>query len=252
MPRRGQAALETSLTLPLVVFMVLGGLQLMLLGHARIMAKVAAYRATRAGSLGHGNCERMTQAALLTVMPAIESFASAPLHGRATDVGEGLAQAFGKRRFNRYDDLISDGGADARARGTIVWIKRTLGGRTTDAGRDDSDFDQDFEPMRLETRLVFWFPLRIPFANWVYSRLTLAQWGVRAFDRVNPLMPAESRANWDSHGTTLERQVLSEMSSRSARGELVFPITATWTMRMLSPLKRAYLATACPGTPVTL
>ena len=47
----GQALVESALTLPLLVFMVLGTLQLFMMLHARIMTQYAAYKAVRAGSL---------------------------------------------------------------------------------------------------------------------------------------------------------------------------------------------------------
>ena len=47
----GQAAVETALTMPLLIFLVLGTTQLFRLLQARILAQVAAYRAVRAGSL---------------------------------------------------------------------------------------------------------------------------------------------------------------------------------------------------------
>ncbi|HLM44600.1 MAG TPA: TadE family protein, partial [Myxococcaceae bacterium] len=62
---RGQAAVESALTLPLTVFLMLGTLQLFLMLQGRIMAEYAAFRAVRAGSVRHGDCQAMTHAAIL-------------------------------------------------------------------------------------------------------------------------------------------------------------------------------------------
>src|SRR5256885_14487414 len=93
--------------MPLVLFCVLGTVQLFLMFNARILTQLAAYRAARAGSVNHGNCTRMVDAAMLQVMPAIDSFMR-PGPGTA---GWKLANAYAKRRFNAYNDQLSAGGA---------------------------------------------------------------------------------------------------------------------------------------------
>ena len=107
----GQAAVEAALTLPLVVFLVLGTLQLFLMLQARILAQVAAYRAVRAGSLNHGNCLPMMHSALVTMLPTVAR----------TDNGERLADAFSPRRHNHFWVRGSTG---ARFNGPMVGIVR--------------------------------------------------------------------------------------------------------------------------------
>src|SRR5688500_7914706 len=65
----GQAAVEAALTLPLFMFMILGVLQLFLMLQGRVMAEYAVYRAVRAGSVNHGDCEAMKHAAILSLTP---------------------------------------------------------------------------------------------------------------------------------------------------------------------------------------
>ena len=72
----GQAAIESALTLPLVVFLFLGMLQLFLLLQGRILAQYALARAARAGSLNHGSCRAMEQAAIAALLPSFHSFLS--------------------------------------------------------------------------------------------------------------------------------------------------------------------------------
>src|SRR5205814_5690456 len=88
----GQAAVETALTLPLLLFLVLGTLQLFLMFQARLMTEYAAYRAVREGSVSQGNCKRMLQAALVTLLPTFTK----------TTTAANLAGAFGARCDNKY------------------------------------------------------------------------------------------------------------------------------------------------------
>ncbi|MHB8879517.1 MAG: hypothetical protein ACYC8T_37970, partial [Myxococcaceae bacterium] len=89
-----------------MLFLLLGTMQLFLLMHARILTNYAAFRATRAGSVNHGNCQRMVHAALLSVMPAIESY----MRPGPASPGAKLAAAFRKRINNRYNERASDCG----------------------------------------------------------------------------------------------------------------------------------------------
>ena len=85
---RGQAAVETALVMPLLVFLLLGTLQLFLVLQARVLAEYAVFRATRSGSVGYGSCTRMRQAALLALLPSYETFL-----GRAVSYRGGLSAA---------------------------------------------------------------------------------------------------------------------------------------------------------------
>src|SRR5436190_1258062 len=52
--RRGQATVEAALTVPLALFLVLGGLQVLLSMQARLMAQYAVARATKVGAANFG------------------------------------------------------------------------------------------------------------------------------------------------------------------------------------------------------
>jgi hypothetical protein len=255
---------EAALTLPLVMFVMLGTLQLFMMFHGRIVTQLAAYRATRAGSVSSGNCNRMTSAAVLQLLPAIHPYLNSTSPGGSP--GEKLANAwasmcsggnpYGCRNNYGGQIVINDGGRSTAATGTIVWIRRRLGGRSaivdaSGAGQD-TEFDQappgpnGSSSMRMETELIFFMPMKIPFANWVMAKMIQAYWGLQAYTARNPLMEAGKAMNANSQGSgwedpsgasNLAGAVLAEMTSRMNAGEYVFPITATFSMRMMTPLK---------------
>ena len=247
----GQAAVETALSMPLVLFCVLGSLQLFLMFNARILTQLAAYRAARAGSMNHGNCARMVDAALLQVIPAIESYMRP---GPGTP-GAKLAAAYSRRRLNAYNDQLSDGGKVLTVTGTVVWLVRDVGPRPppVGAGTADDDFDMGLAPMRMEATVIFWFPMRIPFANWVMSKMILAHYNVQDYTNVNPLATPQT-AQWRATSPqALNAAIVAEMSTRMQRGEFVFPITANYTMRMMTPAKGAnFVIKNCTPTPQTI
>ena len=236
---------EAALTLPLVVFLILGTLQLFLMLQARVLAHYAVFRATRAGAVGYGDCQRMTHAAILALLPSFHSF----LGGQGGGGGGGpakLAAAFEARRFNRYS-ASRDGVHD----GTIVWINRQIEGGDPPKREQDRNFDQPGHLRQLEVRMVYWYPLRIPFANWVMSRMFLAQMNVEAYTAANPLILAERNANWNSGEFTdsfeLSDDVGAELLSRVRRQQYAFPIETSFTMRMMTPLKSRFFSSKnCP------
>jgi hypothetical protein len=220
---------ETALTMPLTLFLILGTLQLFLVMQGRIMAEYAAFRATRAGSLAHGNCTPMQHAAILALLPSFHSYIGSGF-GRPA---QRLAESFRLHRNNRYSPLV-----DNRYFGEIVWIVRDSPRTNQVPAIEDRSFDQH-RLMRLETRLVYFFPLKIPFANKVFAQMVLAQWGWLPFMGTNPLM-VNQRAIYRSGSTDLEGAIRSEVVGRYLRSEYVLPIHASGSMRMMTPARRMY------------
>src|SRR5207244_3103185 len=110
---RGQAAVETALTLPLFLFMILGTLQLFLMLQARLMAEHAVFAATRTGALSSGRCTRMKHAALLTLLPTFVP----------VDSPVKVSDAFGARVGNHYVPA-----SDSNHDGEILWLFREVPG----------------------------------------------------------------------------------------------------------------------------
>lgn len=227
---RGQAAVESALVLPLTLFLVLGSLQLFLMFQARVMAEYAAFRATRAGSVNHGDCEAMNHAALAALLPTL----------RPTTNPDELANAFGAVRDNRFGDgyTTSVTGIENEE---VVWIfrERPLAGDIPNV--EDRAFDARFsEPMQLQVRLVYWYPMRIPFADWVIYRAAAASMGVARYAAQNPLLLTE-KADWRQESSdTLTDEVLSRVRSNVSSRTYLFPIQASHTMRMMTPAKQQY------------
>ncbi|NOK34535.1 pilus assembly protein [Corallococcus exercitus] len=237
----GQAAVEAALCMPLVVFMVLGSLQLFMLLQGRILAQVAVYRAVRAGSLNHGSCEAMTHAALVTMLPTVEH----------TRTPAQLAAAFEDRKRNYLRVRGSKG--TLFTEGPMVEIVRespdTSWVRSLAGDEDllfDTPTDSNLEMQRrtLEIRMVAWYYMRIPFADWVMSRMFLAQFHLRNYRDANPLNPAQKESDWWAD-TDVELgpddwpggDLGARMVRWSAQGHYLFPIQVHAAMRMMTPVK---------------
>jgi hypothetical protein len=245
----GQAAVETALVLPLTVFMVLGAVQLSWMMQGRLMAQYAVYKATRAGSLNHADCYRMRDSAIAALLPV---FAKT---GNAGDLGAAF-QTVRTAGFKYTQTWVNPFSGD------VMWMSRDLdqvapGNNATLANSEDR-FDVPLGGIAgvgggaggfvLVTRLLFWFPLKVPFANWVIARLVQAKWGLRDYDAVNPLMPTQSRAGWTAQGVRpIKAPVSAELNLRIARAEYVVPIIVHSSTRMMSPPRNTATDTI-PGT----
>jgi hypothetical protein len=234
---RGQAVLETALTLPLVIFLVLGAVQLFTLLQARVLAQYAAFKAVRAGSLSHGECTPMAHAAIAALLPTF-----APVRS-----GAEVGPAFGARAQNRFNPSL-DSGHD----GAIVWLNRLSPSAGDIGGLEDERFDEPGRLSRLELQMVFWYPMRIPFANWVMARMWLAHFGLSDYSGVNPLMPVEKNAGWPDRPPRPfpNTAVAQELANRISRGQYTFPIVVNYGMRMMTPARVAHFpAPECPPAP---
>lgn len=219
---RGQAAVETAITLPTLIFVLLGLLQLTLAHHARIAAEVAAFRAARAGSLFRGDCDEMKRAALLTLVPTMPSPA-APTAAPQTRYVETAREIV-------YSNLPVT--AVGRGAGIpLVLLERRLG---NPRDRFDDHLAPGTPPMSLHVKLTYLYEARVPFANWIMSRFWYAgQTGVR-WAETNPLMPVGRDAAMPAVSRSAANQVLNLVNAGHAVDYYVLPIVASWSTRMQS------------------
>ncbi len=252
----GQAAVEAALTLPMVVFVFLGTLQLFMLLQQKLMAQYAVFQANRVGSVMNGRCDAMTHAALLSLTPAVRPFMGASFPGSP---GQKLGAAFRLIQNNDYSNYNPYGAGNWSAAEAAVWIVRE---HPRFPGDDPVQAQQDFDiplaagatPTRLELRMIYWAPLAVPFADWVFSRMALADMNLKAYTAQNPLL-VQKKVNWGAGvSKTPQAEIAGEYLKRYALKHYVFPIEVTSTMRMMSPVQFSDFNANfnCPPTPNSL
>src|SRR5690606_34218832 len=140
-----------------------------------------------------------------------------------------LANAFGAVRDNRFGDgyTTSVTGIENEE---VVWIFREGPLIADIPNMEDRAFDARFsEPMQLRVRLVYWYPMRIPFADWVIYRAAAASMGVASYMAQNPLLLTE-KADWRQESSDFQTDdVLGRVSSNVSSRKYLFPIQASYT-----------------------
>src|SRR5947208_3659362 len=115
----GQAAVETAITMPLLIFFIFTILQMGLIMQARNLTQYAVYRATRAGSVNHGDCLPMMHAALASLTPSYVSFTGSSVPGSSN--GDKLGNVFRRVMGNRFDPTLTWGSAGGFNQ-SILWL----------------------------------------------------------------------------------------------------------------------------------
>ncbi len=251
-PEAGQAAVESALTLPLAVFLILGTLQLFMMMNGRLMAEHAAFKAVRTGVVKHGDCVAMTHSAVAALLPSFSSFLGQATPGATP--AQKIANAVRLRTQGQPYDNSYLPGLDSGHDRTIVWIDRVRPRTSEVTARSEHDFDDFSQPRangefgyRLEVQLVYWFPMKIPFANWVMATMFKAYFGLGT--RVGPVDPLinSQQSSWTDEGSRLDANIASEFDTRYRLKQYSFPIKASYAMRMMTPPRRALFRTQnCP------
>jgi hypothetical protein len=224
-------------------------LQLSLMSQARYMAKYAAYKAARAGSIHNASRQRMENAALGVLMP----FVGNPIYdtvyktGNAAAYTAAYALAYG---LNKRSDYNTKHGSSPIVEVTIC------GPSSADVGNTPGDFDDPNSKMsvvdpsnkgngedmlewkndssnwrrfnngRLQIQVLFYFKLVIPFANMmirsIYSGLENAE-TMRLF-----------RMNKQYRGVRNAQSNEADMNARAMAKQYYLPIRQNWSMRMMS------------------
>ena len=179
----GQAAVESAIIMTLMVFMVLGVVQLTMLHHAKLMTRYAAYSAARAGIVYNADKDKMEAAAFIALLPTYGF--------KTNDMGnvlKGAAIAYGKKTvMDMLSQLLGSGlrqiggssGWQAAARNLKMIEVETLNPTSSHfGGKREIDFDavdtQSRQANRLSIRVRYLYEMRIPFANWVFHDFWVA------------------------------------------------------------------------------
>ena len=231
----GQAMVETALTLPMMLFTMLGIVQLTTAYHARILAEYAVFKAARAGSVYRAECEFMRKAAAVALVPSIME------PGDPFIKKEGRKLRTGTKYELIFQKTASYAEGNVSLKGTpIIWIEYKL-------ENDGKDFDklleQGEEPMRLRVKLAYFYEARIPFANWVMTRYWLAvqtgfAWGQS--DGSDSTIMVKKAGTVTARQTVDQKLVDEVRTAALGRKEYIMPIVSTWSMRMMSdPTEKA-------------
>jgi hypothetical protein len=227
----GQAAVESAIVLPLMVFLLLGVLQLSVAYQARLLNEYASFKVARAASVYRLDCGRMTRAGLMALIPSMSRT------GRGTPQQRFSATARRVLGENRPPNLP---GVD------IPLVKVDY--RVTGFRRPfDEQLEETDTPMKVHVRLAYFYEYRIPFAGWIISRVWLAsQTGRPWTSGANPYMPVQREVD----PVTLDPLPSPDWAVVDrAIGQQYFtvPIVSTWSMRMMSdPLPGRALEGQCP------
>ncbi len=213
---------ETAIVLPLVIFLILGILQLSLMHQARMLTRYAAFKATRAGALHRAKIDIMKNAAFGVLLP-IAGRVNAESFYR-TDSPEGYADAWMQA-------------AEASQPGGVPYVQVTICNPTSQAGwTDATDFDdpefagvdswEGYARTRLHVQVTFYYRLMIPFANMVLWWITYGQ--------ENPIMLEVNRMNNYDPQNYGSGRAIEDTYQAAQQGIYYIPIRAHYAYRMQS------------------
>ncbi|MCC6334739.1 MAG: pilus assembly protein [Myxococcales bacterium] len=244
---RGQAAVETAIVMPLFVFIILGLLQLGLMHQAKLMAKYAAFKAVRAGSINRGDKAAMTNAAISVLLPMIS---------RDDEVG-GVRNTGSASKFTKAFNEVAKSANNKQGNNTPIVDVTICHPRRNDAD-EKTDFDdprnntvtgarapwRPFEKTKLAIQVTFYYRMFIPFANafvWyaAYGQETAAQMDAMKYalrTKTKKKEASAARTDRDGGGWTLAR-----LKSEADGGKYIMPIRASYAMRMMSNFKNGVL-----------
>ena len=269
--KNGQSLIESIITIPLMVFLILGIVQLVMIQHAKFMTEYAAFYAARSGIVWNGDPYVMENAAIIALMPTYD---------RVRDPGSVVSGAIDGRRL--LEHIIQ--------RALLYQINRRLDGWLANILSDISStvisgllgnrkvveveilnptsiqgYEQDFDDIRddyisrelreknlLTIRVRYLYLMRIPFANWIIHHAWMARRALQDLYGAiwNPQHPQSGSSDinmfsqggeeltYENIGSLLNDPLLRDIAELGSRGIYMIPLEATYTMRMQSNIFR--------------
>jgi Flp pilus assembly protein TadG len=258
----GQAAVEAALVVPLMVFMVLGIIQLGMMHQARLMAEYAAYRAARAGIVNHSHCELMRNAAFVAVLPTL---GPAPQGSGRVDTLENALKV-----YTQYSN--SNGGSGSPARfhipGKLEKVRvEVVNPRKSQLPRLFSTYGDhmmaqeiDYDDVRDDTiiranllsiRITYFYEMRIPFANWLIHGWFM---GFESLSGLQGIQFENQRLGGGASHQALEAKGASKGRTSRQKDDYklisglaldqrkyIIPLVTTYSMRMQSNMMRKHV-----------
>ncbi len=181
--RSGQVEVETAVVMPMVIFLLLGLMQLGMLNQARLFTKYAAYRAVRTGAVRNADIDKMEAAAVAAALPILSRNRSG-----SEVLDKTHTPGLWLQKLNRpgYGGFLGGAGLGNRmtdvgmkyAEVTICGpLKGDVSGSTYSAeGTRYVPFDNPDlagQPLKTKLRIELTINYRmvIPFADWVIFRM---------------------------------------------------------------------------------
>ncbi|MBN9682282.1 MULTISPECIES: TadE family protein [unclassified Corallococcus] len=247
----GQAAVESALVVPLMVFLILGTLQLTTLHHARLMTEYAAYRAARTGIVNHGDCETMKSAAYMALVPTL---GPPRLGGRGrTDTLLNAMEVHDAYTLGRYAQENQRFPGSSLERVRVEVVNPSAGpysGLFSSYGSHLGGREIDFDDYRdativaanlLSVRVTYFYELRIPFANWQLHTFYMGREVLGQLEGVTFLTqraPGGGSASQylEAEGARRKQAYFKELAKLANAHTYAIPVIATSTMRMQSNL----------------
>ncbi|WP_407659997.1 pilus assembly protein [Hyalangium gracile] len=230
----------------MMVFLVLGIIQLGMMHQARLMNEYAAYRAARAGIVNHGDCDIMENAAFSAVLPTL---------GPPPSGGSGRVDTLGKAMvlYKAYTTIPGNkmytGAALPLLRLEVVNPRKSqlsslfstygshMDGREIDY--DDVRNDEVIAANLLSVRVTYFYNLRIPFANWMMHSFFM---GRESLGDLSGVQFEVQKAGGMAATRYLEDRGAAkggdyiQLRTLATQGTFVIPLISTYSMRMQSNL----------------
>jgi hypothetical protein len=265
----GQALVESAIVMPLLVFIILGVIQLSMIQHARIMTEYAAFNAARAGIVWNGDPWVMENAAIISLLPTYEGLGDEMGLGDPGRMLTAIVQRALLYQVNRrltgfaremfagpLSDLIRGAfGGDGPdvVEVTVLNPTRDAFGDTEEIDFDDLGNDDTAASLREANRLTiqirYLYIMRVPFANWVMHHAWLSQRaGISLYGSIwNPQGEVVGATGFSaddvevsyediSRGLAGDDDIIRDLARAGREGVYIIPLYATYTMRMQSNL----------------